>query len=318
MVFDMERKVALKRARLALRRGNLDEACRVLSQTAIRDVKEGQELCYALADALCVRAEEHASCENLPEALLDVNRAMDLGGARPAAVRLRNEVLEKLSPSQRGTPHEDHLSAETRLVPTRSYTLWLDGVGTYFILPFPRISIGRFGSSTRPDVPLPGTLPGTAAEIIRTGEQYLLCPHAAVTVNGKKVAEKVLASGDRMTIGQSPALRFNLPCPMSSTAVVRLDPPSVLPGKAQDVLLLDQFLVIGSKGFSHIKTSFGPRQLVLFLRDGSFWAKTDSALIGAGETMVLGSGKKANDQECPLSFGKRVAIDGLSFTLTEG
>ena len=75
MVFDMELKLALKRARLALRCGNLDDACRLLSQAPIRELKEGQELCYALADALCARAEEHSSCANFPEALLDLTKA---------------------------------------------------------------------------------------------------------------------------------------------------------------------------------------------------------------------------------------------------
>ena len=140
----------------------------------------------------------------------------------------------------------------------------------------------------------------------------------AVTVNGRKVEEKVLAGGDRIRIERSPELRFYLPCPLSPTAVVRLDGPSMLPGKALDVILLDQFLIIGSKGFSHIKTSSGPRQLVLFMRNGAFWAKTDQPILGSGDTHVPNAaGDGAVHREQKLHFDRKIAIDGLSFTLTE-
>jgi hypothetical protein len=319
MVFDIQRKLELKRARLALTGGNLDEASRILCQPALRELKEGQELSYELAEALSARAEQHASCANLPEALVDLNRAVELGGAKPRIVQLRNELLEKLNRRPAEGPAAGSTSAPSPPAATpRVAVLWLEGVGTYVLLPFPRVSLGRVGSSVRPDIPLAGRMPGNAAEIIRTGEQYVLAAHSDVTVNGKKVAEKALAPGDRIRVEDGAELRFYLPCPLSATAVLRFETPSLLPGKALEVILLDQFVMIGTKGLCHIKTVSGPRQIVLFVRDGSFWARTEGPLVTSGETLMLGAGSADKEREHRLGFNERIMIDGLRFTLTEG
>ena len=153
-------------------------------------------------------------------------------------------------------------------------------------------------------------IPGLAAEILRTGEQYLLCPHCDATVNDKPVREKVLAPGDRVRLGASPAFTFYLPCPLSTTALLRLEPPTLLQGKASEVLLLDQFVIIGRKGLAHIKTPLGPMELVLVLAGGRLTAKC--------KEMISVDGAPEPARECAIELGRRVCVAGLSFTVTEG
>ncbi|HAK96526.1 MAG TPA: hypothetical protein DCM87_16435 [Planctomycetes bacterium] len=332
-MFSLQRKIALKRARIALRAGNLEGACRILHAPELQEQREGQELCRKLVDALIARARAHAACASLPEAMLDLKRAIDFGGARPDAVQLRNELGAKLAPVRPGLTAARFASLSTCAAPpappapltpspsppappaaprppsSRLY-LWVDGVGTYLVAPSPRIVIGRHDSSAAPDIPLPGRIPGLAAEILRTSEQYMLCPHCEAAVNGRRVSEKVLAPGDRIRLGESPAFTFYVPCPMSTTALLRLEPPSLLQGKASDVLLLDQFMVIGRKGLAHVKTAFGPMELVLMLEDGHLTARS--------KEMITADGSPGPAHECAIELGRRVCVEGLSFTVTEG
>ncbi len=330
-MFSLHRTIALKRARIALRAGNLEGACRILHAPELQEQREGQELCRKLVDALIARARAHAACANHPEALLDLKRAIDFGGAQPDAVQLRNEIGAKLAPPRRDPAAAPLASLTTCPVPPPSpplpspspaapsaaaaapfsrFYLWIDGVGTYLLVSSPRIVVGRHDSSIAPDIPLPGRIPGLAGEILRTGEQYMLCPHCEATVNGKRVSEKVLAPGDRVRLGESPAFTFYVPCPLSTTALLRLEPPSLLQGKASDVLLLDQFMVIGRKGLAHIKTAFGPMELVLMLADGHLEAKS--------KEMIGVDGSPGTAHERTLELGRRARVEGLSFTVTEG
>ena len=50
--------VALKQAKVALTRGNLDAACRILSDGAIQALKKGQELIIALKVIILVKEWE--------------------------------------------------------------------------------------------------------------------------------------------------------------------------------------------------------------------------------------------------------------------
>ncbi len=116
-MFNLQRNIALKHARIALRAGNLEGAYRILSTPELQELREGQELARKLTDALIARAEAHARCANHPEALLDLKRAIDFGGARPDAVKLRNEIQARLSPAAVGPRTTMPCPAPTSVAP---------------------------------------------------------------------------------------------------------------------------------------------------------------------------------------------------------
>lgn len=322
-MFNLRRKLALKRARIALDMGNLDGAYIQLRDTGVMEYRRGQMLAQELARALGARARKHAACANWPEAHQDARRALEFGGAAPDVVRLCTTAREHLAAAP-SAADGDALPPPRRLSPAanapsspreapgaaRRFVLWVDGIGTFVVIAAPRAVVGRYDASARPDIPLPGRLSGRAGEILRVDDRYVLRARDAAEVNGKSCAEKVLAPGDRIAFGASPAFSFYLPCPLSATALLRLDPPSMLPGKASDILLLDRFLVLGRKGLAHIKAPGGPLELLVFLRDGVPWARTAGTLLIDGAPSGTG--------ECALPLGVRIAAEDLSFTVTGG
>lgn len=313
MLFDAQSNMALRsRAKLALQLGHLEEAYEILlKMPRFKETRDGQLFGNQLCGAFARRAEDHAAGGQHAEAYIDIQRAIELGGARPNLVKLMKDIQGRLNGSPDAENRPAARTAADRGVRSQRFMLWIDGVGTYMVLPADRITLGRTGSSKTPDVPLAGTLSGLAAEIVRAGEQYILKAHDDTCVNGKPVREKVLTGGDVIRVGDSNILHFYAPCPMNATAVLQVDPPAMLPGDAREVILLEQFLVAGKKGFSHIKTTAGPAQLILFLRDSRLWAKIQ---------VHGGQGSRANKagDVYPLTMGERTVIHDLGITVTEG
>ena len=249
MFSDVRRKVSLRRAQAALRGGNLEEAGTILNAGAVRDLRQGQELRYALARALVCRARSHVDRGNWPEALDDVCRAIEFGGAEPERISLRNSILE----------HTDAVPAGR----APRYVLWIDGVGTYVVLPAARVTLGPCEAAPAPDLALPGSGPDASAEIRRSAGAYRLSARARLDVNDRPSTEHRLVSGDRFRLGGGPEVRFYLPCPVSTSAVLRLQRPTDLPGGSDCVILVDRFLVVARSVFGHIQTDDGPGQLAI-------------------------------------------------------
>src|SRR5262245_56658451 len=92
----------------------------------------------------------------------------------------------------------------------KRFVLWVDGVGSFLLLAGDRVSIGRAGSSARPDIALAADIGGLQAEVVRTDEDYFLVPQGPVEVNGKPVDRKLLADGDRIRFAPRCEATFRL------------------------------------------------------------------------------------------------------------
>lgn len=100
-MFDLALQVRLKQARNALQDGRLDEAFAIATDKQIREHRGGQILLEELVGPLLDRAARHQGDGRLREALLDVQRALEAGGNRPEALKLRQEIREALESRDR-------------------------------------------------------------------------------------------------------------------------------------------------------------------------------------------------------------------------
>ncbi|MCA9212274.1 MAG: hypothetical protein KDB27_04350 [Planctomycetales bacterium] len=83
----------LNHAQHAIVDGRLDEACEVLSESAAKEHRRGQELIGKLVKKLIDRAQEHLQAERYREALNDCEKATQLAGNQPEIVELRENAL---------------------------------------------------------------------------------------------------------------------------------------------------------------------------------------------------------------------------------
>lgn len=199
--------------------------------------------------------------------------------------------------------------ADTRPTsPSRSYLLWIDGVGGYLVLPGHRVSLGQVNGEAMPDIAVLADISRHHVTMQRDSEGYFLQAHRPVRVNGQPVEQCFLASGDRLTLGTTCQFAFSLPAPLSTSA--RLEPVSghrlLQPVRA--VLLMADTLILGPQPAAHVLVEEAPVPLILFRQGDGL------ALRCPGEFQIDGC---VHRDRAPLEPGRIVVTHGVSFSLEE-
>jgi len=186
--------------------------------------------------------------------------------------------------------------------------LWIDGVGTYLILNTQRISMGRTGSSARPDIALAADLAGYHAEILRIEDDYfIVAAQGTVEVGGRKTSRKLLADGDSIRLGASCRFRFHLPTALSPTAVLTLERGQRIEGDVRKIVLFNELLLLGKEGKCHVEAPVAGDTVVLSAGSGGLVCR-------APEEILVDA--KAAGREALIPLGAHVEIGELTFTLT--
>ena len=189
------------------------------------------------------------------------------------------------------------------------FTLWVEGVGTYLLLRSERITIGRAGSSATPDIALPADLEGAHAQILRVDHDYFLVPRGPAAVNGTATTRHLLADGDEILLGARGRMTFKLPTALSGTALLELGPGLRMPGDVRHVLLLDEHLIFGPPGQTHIRIPGLRDRIVLSAEREGFRCRAFTPVS------IDGTLRSRNEL---LPAGSNVEAGPVAFTLTEG
>ena len=186
--------------------------------------------------------------------------------------------------------------------------LWVDGVGTYLLLPGSRTTIGRTGSSASPQIALSGDLAGYHAEILRIDDDYfIVAGQGSVHVDGQPTKRKLLADGDDIKLSDRCHVTFKLPTALSGSAVLSLRGGQRLDADVQDIILLSEHFMLGPKTTCHVRTPGEGEPVVLSCRDGEVACRAKEDVMVDGKPM----GRNAD-----IPLGQTVQIGNLTFTLT--
>lgn len=172
----------------------------------------------------------------------------------------------------------------------RRYILWIDQVGAILLCPGERTTIGGpVREGRRSDVAMMANLSRRHATFVRSGEGFLLEPHAPVSIAGRPVFDRVdLADGCKITLGANVVLRCRVPSAMSGT--VRLDFESehraVLGVDA--VVLMQDVCLLGATSENHVVCPGWPETVMLFRRDGELWCRSRGDLFIDGQHAPAG------------------------------
>lgn len=212
------------------------------------------------------------------------------------------------APRRRGTGAEAGPAEGAEAGSSSAQLLWVDGVGTYLILPSERVTIGRQGSSARPDIALTADIAGAHAEIIRTGGDYfVVAGQGEVTIDRRNTQRRLLESGNVIGLGRRSRLEFRLPTSLSTSAVLHLRGGLRLEGNVHHVILLDEHFLMGADDASHVKARGASAPLVIRRREGQLVCRAKE------EIRVDGRGVGT---EAALPLDAPIQVQDLSFTLT--
>ncbi|HEX3148313.1 MAG TPA: FHA domain-containing protein [Gemmataceae bacterium] len=174
------------------------------------------------------------------------NRAWQV--LQPEAVRPTPSLSETVSLSRAPSPPPD-----LPIPPPKRFFLWIDGVGAYLVCLANRVSIGQATGEGPVDVPLFADVSRIHAALTRDAECYLLEASKAVSLNNSPAEKAVLQSGDRITLGSSCQMTFDLPVPGGLSARLQLSGGRRLPMAVDGVLLMADMLVLGGGSKTHVQ-----------------------------------------------------------------
>ncbi len=191
-------------------------------------------------------------------------------------------------------------------IPKRFY-LWIDGVGGYLVCTGSRISVGQASPEGGPvDIPLYADVSRIHASLQRDDESYVLETSREVLVNNQSMPRSVLQSGDRITLGSSCQMTFELPVPGCLSARMIPGGGRRLPLAVDAVLLMADLLVFGSGEKVHIHIPDLEKPFVLFRQ------KDRLGMRWPGSFTV--QGKKCSDRELLPNDGT-VSCDAFTFAI---
>ena len=254
-------------------------------------------------------AREHIqSVQQHRRALLEGPLGLISGEAVPQGITLatnrpvaRNVVINAAPPPIIRQDREAGIKHENGAIPRR-FALRIDGVGTFLVLRGDRVSIGRAGSSGRPDLELISDLAERHAEIIRAGEDFFIASGGGVELAGRPVEHALLQHGDRIRLGSRVKLKFHRPSAKSVTGVLELGDGVRATCECRRVILWSGPLMLGSTRECHIPLPFGMEGVVLTDRSGQIWLKPLSNKEPARPVVMSG----------PIALGElRMSINTL-------
>ncbi len=181
------------------------------------------------------------------------------------------------------------------------FVIQLDGAGSSLVLGGGRVTVGPISSMHRPDLGLlaEANLPVISVERTDEGDYFLACPQP-VEVNDRPVTGKLLADGDKIALSPRCRLRFRLPTPASTTAVLELSTARLPQADIRRVILMDRELVIGPGSAAHVRADDLPGRAVLQPGDGKLICRTKCPLT-RDNIPVDGTGGISFD--CPVRIG---------------
>jgi hypothetical protein len=182
--------------------------------------------------------------------------------------------------------------------------LQVDGAGSFLVVRSRVTTVGPVSSSHAPLVGLlaPANLPTVSIE--RLDDDYFLRCDAAVRVNGKSVTEKLLSSGDKISLSSRLEIRFYLPNAASTSAVLELTGARLPRQDVRRIILLDESIVLGNSGSAHVRVRGLEESVVLHLRNGQLYGR-------------IGAAAQRNGLSSAVAMNKPVQIGPVSLVVTE-
>lgn len=190
-------------------------------------------------------------------------------------------------------------------LPSR-FVMQIDGVGSFLAFRDPRVTIGPISSSARPMLGLMMDPNAPVVGIERVDGDYFVRCQTPIEVNGRSVGEAMLRDGDRITLSARCVLRFHLPNPASTTALLTISGARLHRPDIRQVVLMDRDILIGPYTNNHIRTDQLKDTIALFTQNGRLLCRAQESILVDGRSM---------DPSVGLAMDKRIEIGRLSMVV---
>jgi hypothetical protein len=190
------------------------------------------------------------------------------------------------------------------------FILWVDGVGGFLVCTGERVTVG--GPGTGPDgadFSFQASLSRRHATFIAEDERWWLEPRGATEIGGRMTApatdRSLLPSSAELRLGELVRLRFNVPNPLSLSAVLTPTSGHRAALCVDGCVLMRQNMILAPGEGAHVRCPDWPGKLVLFDSPGGL------ACQPFGQSHAI-AGRPARFGE-PIRPGDVIQGDGFRF-----
>ena len=183
----------------------------------------------------------------------------------------------------------------------------IDGVGSFLVFRDSRITVGPVSSSTRPMLGLIADPNTPVITIERVDGDYFVRSQTPIQVNGQSVSESLLKDGDRVALSPRCRIRFHLPNPASTTAMLTISGARLSRPDIRQLVLMDRDILVGPYANNHIRTDQLREPVALFAQNGRLLCRAKESILVDGRSF---------DPSVGLAMDKRVEIGALSMVVT--
>jgi hypothetical protein len=134
------------------------------------------------------------------------------------------------------------------------FVMQMDGVGSFMVFRESRVTVGSISSSARPTLGLIAEPDLPMITIERMDGDYFIRADKPIEINGQALTERLLADGDRIALSPRCRLRFGLPNPASTTAVLTLTGAKLSRPDIRQVILMGRDILAGPYTNNHIQS----------------------------------------------------------------
>ena len=188
------------------------------------------------------------------------------------------------------------------------FILQMDGIGSFIVLRDGRVTVGPVSSSAQPTVGLMADPNLPVATIERAEDDYFIRSTRPVRVNDATTTNKLLVNGDRIGLSPRCGMRFNIPNPASTTAILSLSTARLGRADVRQIILMDRDILIGPNTGSHIHAESADETITLFVQNGRLLCKAQQAILVDEKPVSAKTG---------LPIEKQIRIGKLSMVLSE-
>jgi hypothetical protein len=187
------------------------------------------------------------------------------------------------------------------------WLLQIDGAGSVLVLTSPFLSIGNASRAGHCDLALAGDSGDTPALLTSQGGGYRVVAAGQCSIDGVQCCEKLLPADAKLSFGPRCSVRFRRPAAVSYSAAIDLTGTRLSRPDIRTVVLFDETMIAGAARTSHVVNRSLEQPIVVFQRDGRFFARSGFAVRQAGQDPIA---------PVPVSPGEFVDVGGVRLRLS--
>jgi tetratricopeptide (TPR) repeat protein len=192
-------------------------------------------------------------------------------------------------------------------LPSR-FVMQMDGIGSFLVLRDRCVTVGPISSSARPMVGLMAEPNIPVATIERVQDDYFIRSTSPIRVNDVTTNNKLLVDGDHIVLSPRCRMKFHLPNPASTTAVLVLSGTRLGRADIRQIILMDRDILIGPASGNHIHAEFLEKTVAIY-------AQNERLLCKSSEKVLVDD--KPVGSTAGLAIDKHIRIGQISFVITK-